>query len=219
MSCFKTSKNTAVLHSDLSLMPESRKAWSSWNYLTLSSPLTGNGNIDQVSLTYNMNILQYIPRETFGDVLVTLNPLHNPDPSTVQGTYEYEHPLYTASAIRAQQRLHRIQNKRGISYAGAWTKYGFHEDGFSSGLFVAKEHLGAKLPFTFRDSTFSRGPKPELTIKDLVVRLIILIIQVFIIEVPAYLIRGLSGKTKKPPVNGVRSVNGVNGTGRYGKSY
>ncbi|KAJ5014416.1 hypothetical protein K4K57_001519 [Colletotrichum sp. SAR 10_99] len=154
LSAFKTSENSVVLHSDLSHMPASEKAWSSWNYLTLSSPSTGKQNIDQVSLTYNMNILQHIPRDTFGDVLVTMNPLHQPNPDTIQGSFTYRHPLYTPEAVRAQKLLPRIQNKRGISYAGAWTKYGFHEDGFSSGLHIAQDHLYAKLPFQFVDSTY-----------------------------------------------------------------
>ncbi|KAJ0338696.1 hypothetical protein COL922a_005286 [Colletotrichum nupharicola] len=167
LSAFKTSENSVVLHSDLSHMPASEKAWSSWNYLTLSSPSTGKQNIDQVSLTYNMNILQHIPRETFGDVLVTMNPLHQPNPDTIQGSFTYRHPLYTPEAVRAQKLLPRIQNKRGISYAGAWTKYGFHEDGFSSGLHIAQDHLYAKLPFQFVDSTYSRGRKPSLGLADL----------------------------------------------------
>jgi predicted NAD/FAD-binding protein len=183
MSAFQTSKNIAVLHSDLSLMPQSRKAWSSWNYMTLSSPSTGKSNIDQVSLTYNMNILQHIPTETFGHVLVTLNPLHMPDPTKTQGEYTYTHPLYTPAAIRGQQLLPDIQNTRGISYAGAWTKYGFHEDGFSSGLRVAMEHLGAKLPFQFVDSTYSRGRRPTLGLADLILRLYITLIQVFVIRI------------------------------------
>ncbi|KAI2784090.1 hypothetical protein F4815DRAFT_441750 [Daldinia loculata] len=133
MSSFETSENTCVLHSDLSHMPRRQNSWSAWNYLAMSSPWT-NKDIDQVSLTYNMNILQHIPRQPFGDVLVTLNPIQEPKPETVQGRYSYSHPLYNPAAIRAQQALPIIQNTRGISYAGAWTKYGFHEDGFSSGL-------------------------------------------------------------------------------------
>jgi hypothetical protein len=128
-----------------------------------------------------MNILQHIPRENFGDVLVTLNPLHPPDPAKVQGSYSYAHPLYTPEAVRAQKLLPRIQNTRGISYAGAWTKYGFHEDGFSSGLYVAQNHLGAKLPFKFVDSTYSRGRKPVLGYADWVLRLFINLLQVVII--------------------------------------
>jgi len=178
LSGFQTSKNTAILHSDLSLMPRSRKAWSSWNYITESSPTSSN--VDQVCLTYNMNILQHIPEKTFGNVLVTLNPLHLPDPEFVQGRYTYSHPLYNATSIRSQSLLPRIQNTRGISYCGAWTKYGFHEDGFSSGLKVAQDHLGAQLPFKFTDSTFSRGRRPVLGIADLALRVWINFVQIFI---------------------------------------
>lgn len=181
LSGFQTSKNTAVLHSDLSLMPQSRTAWSSWNYITKSSPTSSN--IDQVCLTYNMNILQHIPTSTFGPVLVTLNPLHPPAAESVQREFTYSHPLYNARAIRSQSLLYKIQNKRGISYAGAWTKYGFHEDGFSSGLKVAVEHLGAKLPFEFVDSTFSRGKRPVLGLADLVLRLWISVVQVLVVAI------------------------------------
>jgi len=184
LSGFQTSKNTAILHSDLSLMPKSREAWSSWNYITKSSPISSN--IDQVCLTYNMNILQHIPVETFGHVLVTLNPLHLPPPELVQGRYAYSHPLYNSTAIRSQSLLSRIQNTRGISYCGAWTKYGFHEDGFSSGLKVAQDHLGAQLPFKFKDSTFSRGRRPVLGLADLLLRLWIVIIQLFVIVIERY---------------------------------
>ncbi|KAM7218772.1 glutamate synthase 1 [NADH], chloroplastic [Rhypophila decipiens] len=212
MSTFKCSENTAVLHSDLSLMPRSELAWSSWNYMTKSSPLTGKGNIDQVSLTYNMNILQHIPRDVFGDVLVTLNPLHDPDPKTVQGRYSYEHPLYTPAAVQAQERLHEIQNRRGISYAGAWTKYGFHEDGFSSGLRVAKEHLGAKLPFEFVDSTFSRGKKPELLLADRALRVWISLVQLLFIGV----LERIFGQTKGSGVGGSKAT-GVKVNGQHHK--
>lgn len=183
MSSFRTSENVAILHSDTSMMPRRRAAWCSWNYLTKSNPETGARNIDQVSLTYNMNILQHIARDVYGDVLVTLNPLCEPDKRTIQGRFRYSHPLYTKSAVRAQELLREIQNRRGVSYAGAWTKYGFHEDGFSSGLRVAVEHLGAKIPFEVKDSTFSRGHRPELKMADRVLRLWILAIQVFLVGV------------------------------------
>jgi len=181
LSGFQTSKNTAVLHSDLSLMPKSRKAWSSWNYITKSSATSSN--IDQVCLTYNMNILQHIPENAFGHVLVTLNPLHDPAPETVQGQYTYSHPLYNTTAIRSQGLLPRIQNTRGISYCGAWTKYGFHEDGFSSGIKVAQDHLGAQLPFKFTDSTYSRGRRPVLGLFDLALRVWILFVQMIILVI------------------------------------
>ena len=156
-------------------MPTRRDTWSSWNYLIDSKPsqqLYPAG----VSLTYNMNILQHIPTKTYGDVLVTMNPPHAPSPKLTQGEFTYEHPLYTVEAVRAQDRLESLQNKGGVSFCGAWTKYGFHEDGFSSGLKVAIDHLGGRVPFEFVDSTYSRGLNPEPLLLDYVVRIVISII-------------------------------------------
>ena len=199
MSGFTTSTNTAILHSDLSvsvvftvplvfsfqrradkpqLMPTRRVAWSAWNYITRTS--SSSDAVSSICLTYWMNLLQHIPMSKFGPVLVTLNPITPPDPNLTQGTYSYAHPLYNSTAIRSQRLLPRIQNIRGISYAGAWTKYGFHEDGFSSGLKVAVEHLGAELPFEFVDSTFSRGRTPKLGWRDYVVRIFVLLVQLLI---------------------------------------
>ena len=158
-------------------MPKRRIAWSSWNYITQTPDKpSGSSNIAKVCLTYWMNSLQHIPEKPFGNVLVTLNPLSPPDPRLIQGIWEYSHPLYNEAAIRGQQLLPKIQNTRGISYCGAWTKYGFHEDGFSSGLSVALNHLDAKLPFKFVDSTFSRGRNPVLTTKNHLIRMAILLI-------------------------------------------
>lgn len=173
-------------------MPTRRIAWSSWNYITTSpSPTTA----PSVCLTYCMNLLQHIPEDIYGPVLVTLNPLHPPDPSLTQGTWTYHHPLYNATSIRSQKLLPRIQNTRGISYAGAWTKYGFHEDGFSSGLKVAVEQLGAKLPFEFVDSTFSRGRRPVLGWMDYGVRAFVYLVQ-FLLFFIGVIIGRIPGTTR-----------------------
>jgi hypothetical protein len=51
-------------------------------------------------------------------------------------------------AIHTQALLPSIQNTRSITYAGAWTRYGFHEDGFTSGLLAVANHLpGVREPF------------------------------------------------------------------------
>ena len=179
-SAFQTTQNVCYLHSDLSLMPKRRAVWTSWNYLISSQHPSSEPHPAGVSLTYNMNILQHISRDDFGHVLVTMNPEHPPEPASIQGKFHYRHPLYTVEAVRAQDRLSEVQNTRGVSYCGAWTKYGFHEDGFSSGLKVAIEHLGAKLPFEFVDSTYSRGHKPHFGWQDSLVRLCILGTLVFV---------------------------------------
>ena len=177
-SAFQTTENVCYLHSDLSLMPRRRATWTAWNYLTHSAP-SKLSNPAGVSLTYCMNILQHLPESLLGPVLVTMNPQHAPDPALTQGKFIYRHPLYTVDAVRAQKQLESLQNTRGVSYCGAWTKYGFHEDGFSSGLKVAIDHLGAELPFEFVDSTYSRGHKPVLGWKDYVVRLIIMMVMLW----------------------------------------
>jgi hypothetical protein len=117
---------------------------------------------------------------------VTKNPDREPNPELTQGKFTYRHPLYTAEAVLAQQRLETIQNVRGVSYCGAWTKYGFHEDGFSSGLKVAMDHLDAKLPFEFVDSTFSRGHRPVLVWQDYVARALLSVLLVGVRLIDAF---------------------------------
>lgn len=190
-TAFRTTPNTAYLHSDLSLMPKRRAVWTAWNYLTttqntpttitsIPTSTTSNAKTPSnppqtgVSLTYDMNTLQHLPRHLHSNVLVTLNPPHTPDSAKTQGTYTYRHPLYTVAAVKAQNRLPTIQGTRGVSYAGAWTGYGFHEDGFSSGLQVATQQLGARLPWEFVDSRESRGHRPMLGWADWVLRLVLL---------------------------------------------
>ncbi|KAH9936220.1 FAD/NAD(P)-binding domain-containing protein [Fomitopsis serialis] len=146
LGAFKWNKNVAVLHYDSALMPKRRVAWSCWNYLTASEKDEGGrkkANVDRVSLTYWMNALQHIPEEDCGPVFVTLNPPFEPDPSRTAGRYQYEHPVLGAKAVRAQQEMPAIQGKRGLSFAGAWLKYGFHEDGFTSGMRAAAALLRA----------------------------------------------------------------------------
>jgi predicted NAD/FAD-binding protein len=70
-------------------------------------------------------------------VIVSLNPVRAPRPDRVLGTYDYAHPVFDAAAIAAQRDLPGIQGRERIWYAGAWTGYGFHEDGAVSGLAAA----------------------------------------------------------------------------------
>ena len=84
---------------------------------------------------YLLNKLQPLPVST--PVIVSLNPIHEPDPSTVLGSFDYAHPVFDGPAIAAQRVLPTLQGARNTWFAGAWTGYGFHEDGLKSGLAVA----------------------------------------------------------------------------------
>jgi len=125
-------RNRAVLHTDTSVLPRRRRAWAAWNYerAAESSPEPA-----AVCLHYLLNKLQPLPFAT--PLMVSLNPLVEPRAGTVLGDFEYAHPVFDLAAIAAQRRLPDLQGRVGTWYCGAWTRYGFHEDGLSSGLAVA----------------------------------------------------------------------------------
>lgn len=126
--------NRVVLHRDPSFMPKRRAAWSAWNYLRSSDAEP------EISMTYWMNRLQGIDYNK--PLFVTLNPDREPAKGTVFGEWSYDHPQFDAAAMAAQKELHLIQGRRNSLFAGAWTGYGFHEDGLRSGL-EAAQALGA----------------------------------------------------------------------------
>lgn len=123
--------NTAWLHTDRQLMPRQRKLWSAWNYLS-GARVDGQR---PVCVSYWLNQLQSLPFDT--PVIVTLNPQRPPAPDAVLARFDYEHPIMDQATIDAQARLHEIQGTGRVWHAGAWTGYGFHEDGLKSALRVA----------------------------------------------------------------------------------
>ncbi|KAJ3257609.1 hypothetical protein HK103_004381 [Boothiomyces macroporosus] len=154
----KFSQNKAYLHRDETLMPKNRTTWSSWNYLT---EVQDEAKSTTMCLSYWMNNLQtFIDPEVFGNVIVTMNPTRLPDENKVLGSWNYTHPSYSSETIKSQDELHKIQNKRRTLFAGAWTNYGFHEDGCTSGLLAAAQ-LGAKCPFEI----VLNGGRPKYGVK------------------------------------------------------
>ncbi len=144
LAAFRYAPNQAILHSDTKLMPKRQKIWASWNYLGERKMGQSEADGHSVSVTYWMNRLQNL--QTDRPLFVTLNPLHAPDPNSVMGTFDYEHPIFDRAAIEAQTRLADIQGQDRIWFCGAWAGYGFHEDGLASGCAVA-EALGARRPW------------------------------------------------------------------------
>lgn len=96
--------------------------------------------------TFNMNLLQKIDEQRYGNVFVSLNPLFPPNPSLTQAEYEFSHPLFNDSTMQAQRLAPTIQGARNISFAGAWLNFGFHEDAWTSGLLAATRYAPALTP-------------------------------------------------------------------------
>jgi len=136
--------NRAVLHTDASVLPKRKLAWAAWNYERSADAAQEQS---AVCLHYLINRLQPLPWTT--PVVVSLNPGRAIAPDKVIGEYEYSHPVFDAGAIDAQRRLPGIQGRANTWFCGAWTRYGFHEDGLMSGLAVAaalRERLHAAAP-------------------------------------------------------------------------
>jgi predicted NAD/FAD-binding protein len=125
--------NRAVLHTDTSVLPASKLAWAAWNYERAPDRRRES---TRVCLHYLLNMLQPLPFEQ--PVVVSLNPVRPIKPEQVLGEFDYAHPVFDAAAIRAQQAVPALQGRQHSYFCGAWTGYGFHEDGLKSGLEAAR---------------------------------------------------------------------------------
>ena len=132
LSAIRFQDNLAVLHTDVSVMPQRRRAWAAWNYQRLDL----NSAQNRVCLHYWLNRLQPLPFTQ--DVLVSLNPVQTISPSHILGQFHYAHPVFDLKAIEAQRRLGALQGQQRTWFAGAWMGYGFHEDGFKAGRAAAQ---------------------------------------------------------------------------------
>ena len=140
LGAFRYSRNEAVLHGDVSLMPKRRAAWSSWNYAAHA--------VDEQalpSITYWMNRLQ--PLGSAPPTFVTLNPRRPPSEEAVIRREVYEHPVFDLATERAQHELWSLQGMRNTWFCGAYFGSGFHEDGIQAGLAVAEDLGGVRRPW------------------------------------------------------------------------
>ncbi len=140
LSEFQYQANVATLHTDASVMPRTRLAWSAWNYTLMRG---GGGEFEPMT-TYWMNRLQGVSeRENY---FVTINRPERIAESRRLKTIAYEHPLFTLGAVRAQTEIPRLnESAQGATetyFCGAWTRYGFHEDGFLSAVNISRLLLG-----------------------------------------------------------------------------
>ncbi|NVK20376.1 MAG: NAD(P)/FAD-dependent oxidoreductase [Methylocystaceae bacterium] len=146
LGSFSYQPNIAILHTDASLMPKNKKAWSSWNYLCEEVE-----DKSDVCVTYWMNNLQHIKGNT--DYFVTLNPTHHPEDGKVIRSFLYHHPLFDKEAVSSQRMLWNIQGTRNIWYCGSYFGHGFHEDGLQSGLAVGEALGGVLRPWSVENQS------------------------------------------------------------------
>lgn len=135
LGAIRYQRNDAVLHTDQRLLPVSPRARASWNFHRLERPS------ERVTMTYDLTRLQGLPTST--PVLLTLNRPEAVDPTAVLGRFNFAHPVLDGAAVVAQRRHAEISGINGVSFCGAYWGWGFHEDGFQSGLRVA-ERLGGR---------------------------------------------------------------------------
>ncbi len=131
LGAFPYQPNEALLHTDRSLMPRRRAAWSSWNFHLCEQPPP------RTTVTYWMNNLQRLPRGR--DYFLTLNRGDEVDPEKVLRRLTYEHPVFTREGLQAQGRHAEVSGVANRThFCGAYWGWGFHEDGVVSGLRAAR---------------------------------------------------------------------------------
>ncbi|UUZ65927.1 FAD-dependent oxidoreductase [Polaromonas sp. P1-6] len=135
--------NRAVLHTDASVLPQRKRAWAAWNYERAQEAGHESAQeLTRVCLHYLLNRLQPLPFKQ--PVVVSLNPVREIARNHIMGEFDYRHPVFDMAAIRAQKDVAAMQGQQHSYFCGAWTGYGFHEDGLKSGLLVARLLLQAQ---------------------------------------------------------------------------
>lgn len=131
LSAIRFQDNQMILHRDEKQMPKRRAVWSSWVYkadTTRPEPAIG--------VTYWMNRLQNIPSSD--PLFVSLNPSEPIPDALVYDQKTFRHPVFDAPALAAQRQLTELQGQNNTWFAGAYTRHGFHEDGFASAARIAR---------------------------------------------------------------------------------
>lgn len=131
--------NHTVLHTDSSLLPQQRSAWSAWNF---TREAVGDADTQPVFVSYYMNLLQGLQGQH--DYCVTLNRRESFRPETVIAEFDYQHPQYSFASLATQAELPTLNGQRNSWFCGSYFGYGFHEDAVRSAVAVGSA-LGGKL--------------------------------------------------------------------------
>ena len=137
---FKYQPNSALLHTDATVMPKSKLCWASWNY-RMAPRSDGKATSSTI---YWMNQLQNVSdRQNY---FVSINGENSVNPNNVLQRIQYEHPLFNLGAIRAQKELPKLNARRtNVFFCGSYFRYGFHEDAFTSALDLCRTLTGERI--------------------------------------------------------------------------
>jgi predicted NAD/FAD-binding protein len=131
LSAIRFQDNEVWLHRDPAQMPKRRKVWSSWVYQAEQTAQS-----QRIGVSYWMNRLQNIPEDD--PHFITLNPARPIREDLVYDQTTFAHPVFDLAALRAQGQLRRMQGHNNTWFAGAYTRHGFHEDGFASAVRIVR---------------------------------------------------------------------------------
>lgn len=150
LGAFPYSRNEAILHTDESVLPRTRRAWASWNY-----HLEEKEDSQNATLTYNMNILQHLKSKHV--YCVTLNSTDKIDPSKIIKRIIYYHPIFTTNRAEVQKQHDRLIRQNRTSFCGAYWGNGFHEDGVQSALRVCRKFLQNSDTMSYSSSQYEQA--------------------------------------------------------------
>ena len=127
---FSYRENLAVIHTDETVMPKNKNAWSSWN------SIVSEGKDSKNSLTYWLNLLQNLKCDQ--NIFLSLNPFLKIQENKILKKVKFTHPYYDQNALGNQNKLNYLQNKNNTLFCGSYFGYGFHEDGIKSSISMIK---------------------------------------------------------------------------------
>ncbi|KAK7952241.1 amine oxidase [Apiospora aurea] len=209
LNSFHTTENICYLHSDTSVnphpsshqrpsanyaqfLPKRRSVRTAWNcmldedYVTTGvclgeKPNQEVGSGSRISISFDTNKLQDTPfpgeHGSPGRVLVTTNPPKTPQ--SVQWSQVYDHPTFNTESMHMARHLAKINGVEGVSFAGAWMGFGFHEDGFAAGAHAADMIIHGRentprLDLITGNRKYQRG---RLTWAEIFLRVVVIVVQ------------------------------------------
>jgi predicted NAD/FAD-binding protein len=138
LGAWRYQPNKTVLHTDTTVLPPLKRAWSCWNYCREGS---GDETLP-VSVSYSMNLLQGLT--TKRHYCVSLNRRTPVRADSIITSMLYRHPIYDFNSLRAQGELPSLNGRQNTWFCGSYFGYGFHEDAVRSAVQVGRD-FGVKL--------------------------------------------------------------------------